>query len=441
MNLVWLDYLDSDQAVLSSDLVVKLNEPGFTIHFGALAVTLNILPKEWLLEETIGLPLKLSAEYTIPADVPYEVYMEAGEMYLGPVIGHVVPGIFADLNEKTLSTFLPRFAEYESIKGVIFICTKDSINTERCFIEGYYYNPEGKETGCTWKYGKFPFPNAMFNRSYLSQEKIDALSQRIGHTIFNSYWYNLNKWNIWRYLSKDRLLREHLPYTERYTDISQLRYFLNKYKSAYLKPFRQFKGRGIINVLKKDEGFAVVKNNNRSYHFDDEQSIDDFIKKTAETPLIIQQAVPYKIGDQLLDFRVFLQRNESKDWSFQGSMARISKPGSIITTSQGREDIIGGREALLNIYGLNYDAIDEVEKKMAEIVQKAVEVYEKRGMHIGDIAADLILDSNLHLWLLELQSNYASLNVPIPQIYKEITVTPFKYAKALAGFAKVQQYD
>ncbi len=70
------------------------------------------------------------------------------------------------------------------------------------------------------------------------------------------------------------------------------------------------------------------------------------------------------------------------------------------------------------------------------LVKNAIQKYEKSGMHLGDVAADVILDNNLHLWLLELQLNYGAEKVPgmPPEVFKEIMVTPFKYAKRLAGF-------
>ena len=76
---------------------------------------------------------------------------------------------------------------------------------------------------------------------------------------------------------------------------------------------------------------------------------------------------------------------------------------------------------------------------MFELVKSAVQVYEERGMHLADIAADIILDDNLHLWLLELQLNYASekkaYEIP-PEIFNRIMITPFKYAKAITQYGK-----
>lgn len=81
------------------------------------------------------------------------------------------------------------------------------------------------------------------------------------------------------------------------------------------------------------------------------------------------------------------------------------------------------------------DAV-KTENEMVIIVKAAIKIYEEKGMHIGDVAADLILDTNLHLWLLELQLNYGAEKgyLILPELFKDILVTPFKYAKALAGF-------
>ncbi len=436
MNYLWLASLESTQVAMNLSLYKELQRPNIiNIHFGALKKNFNVIIKNDLLIKTIGLPINFIDKYTIPTNIPYEIYHKDGKIYLGPVIAHVVMGRFDNLNKKELAEHLPRFSEYESIKGLIYICTKDSINVMQDLIKGYYYDPKGLVSGSVWRYGEFPLPNAIFNRSLLSQKTIKPLQKRIGIKIFNSYFHNLNKWNIWRNLSQDKELIQHLPYTEKYTGVKQLRRLLNKYQSVYLKPYSKSRGRGILNVSKKpsDKNFLVIDEKKQRYYFQNYKSVGNFLKKKLLKPSIIQQPVPFKIGNKQLDFRIILQRDKDKGWSYKGCAAKISQEGSVITNRKSREKVIEGKEALTTIYNLSEEAAVKMEKEMFNLTKKAIYIYEKTGMHLGDVGADIILDSDLHLWLLELQLNHGTTE-EFPKSYKEIMATPFRYAKALAGF-------
>jgi len=438
MNVLWLKSLTPGHLALSSDMFEEvMNSDRVILHFGLAKMKLKVVGVKDFPKDTVGLPYKLSDTYTVPTNLLYECILKEGGFYIGPVIAYVVLGRLKQLTRKKLSAFLPRVKEYEQIKGLIYVCTTDSINEGNAFVEGYYYDPCGPESGYPWKYGRFPLPNAVFNRSFLSQDRIKALRGKIGDTIFNSYWYALNKWLIWKILSTNCALKRHLPYTEKFISSKQLYNLLNKYDSVYIKPFNQSRGRGVKYVTKRKKGILVIDENKKTYNLKDENELNQFFKSNVTSSSIVQQAVPFKQGNRFHDFRIFLQKDENKQWAFKGSVLKISQEGSIITNTKGREKILDGRQALLTIYKMTEEDALRTEAEMTDLVTKAVRMYEKRGLHIADLAADVILDASRHLWLLELQLNYAAEradDLP-PAIFKEIMAAPFRYAKALSGFS------
>lgn len=415
-----------------------LNLPdSITIHFGMFKVDSQVIIHNDLPDETIGIPRNFSNRYTIPTDLPYEILYKTGEFHIGPVIGHAVAGKFSNLNNETLSAYLPRLAEYDVIKGLVFICTKDSIYPNKDFIKGYYYDPKESNGNNVWKKGRFPLPNSLFNCSSISRKQVKALQKKMGDTIFNSSWSNLDKWDLWLKLSKSNECVKYLPYTEEYRSIKDLESFLKKYSSVYLKPFCKSRGRGILNVFITEDKkeMIVIDDSMKRYCFKDYKTLDGFLAKKLMKPSIIQQAVPFRLDDKMIDFRIILQRDQNKEWSFKGSFAKISKKGSVITNSRCREKVIDGREALISIYDMSHKEAVNTEKEMIELTKKAIEIYERDGMHIGDVAADITIDANHHIWLLELQLNHAISEESIPPtIYKDMKTTPIRYAKALAGF-------
>lgn len=438
MELIWLTTLEPNQIALNKTQYKELHQPDHLhIHIGLFKTTLKVKIINQLSDRTIGLPMNIADQYTIPTDIPYEIYHKGGEIHIGPVIGHVVVGSFENLNNNSLAAYLPRLAEYESIKGLFYVCTKDSIYPDQNLIKGYYYHPKGQKTGDVWRKGKFPLPNAMFNRSFISQKKIKALQEKMGDKIFNSYWQNLSKWDIYERLSKDQEILKHLPYTEKYSNIKQLKSFLKKYDSVYFKPFSKSRGVGILNIkqnkVKHDE-IIVIDERKERYYFKDFKEVDDFLKKRLLNPSIIQQGVPFRVNNRMLDFRIILQRDQYKQWSYQGIFAKYSQPDSVITNGQSRDKVLDGKKALKDFFRITEEKAKKIELEMINIITKAIHIYEKSGIHIGDIAADIIVDSSLHLWLLELQLNHGISESLPPEIFKEIKVTPIRYAKALAGF-------
>ncbi|MBM6618223.1 hypothetical protein JR050_11190 [Bacillus sp. RD4P76] len=63
---------------------------------------------------------------------------------------------------------------------------------------------------------------------------------------------------------------------------------------------------------------------------------------------------------------------------------------------------------------------------------------ERKGQVIGDVALDIVLDSNKRIWLLEVQINYG-VDERLYQLlsdgsYKKVWTTPIEHAKALSGY-------
>lgn len=460
MKVMWMNSLASDKIAMNSDLYKELLQPQkIIVHCGMLEVKLNVLVKNDLLEGKIGLPVTFSDQYTIPKDIPYEIYYKGGALYLGPVIAYVASGSKL-FNKKSYAFNLPAFLDYNSIKGLIITCTESSIDVGSGLVEGYYLNPKAKNRENAWRYGKFPLPNVIFNRSFMSQEKIKAIENKIGKKIFNSYLLNLDKWNIWKFLSKDKTIKKHLPYTQKFSGIRQLKSLLDKYGSLYLKPCNYGGGKGVMKVDKTKTGITLIDDQMKSHYFSNYEMLSGLLKNrmshvnqqlvhakkrwisrffgnNSARFYLVQQAVPFKKNNRQVDFRVFLQKNSNLKWASSGLVARIAREGSIITNRRGREMMTTGRDALTSIYGVNEKRAKQIESEIANLIIRVVKKYEELGFHLGDVAADITLDANLNIWLLELQLYYSIKGWQtkgLREFYIKLVTTPFKYAKAIAGF-------
>lgn len=433
----WLDSLKENEIALSEQIYNELSQPKkMKIHFGSCEIELQVMNNSQLNNKSIGLPYKFNSSYTIPTSIDYEYVIINDAIYIGPIIAYIVSGKFNKFTHKTLATYLPRMKVHKETGGLFFICTKDAIDIDNLKIKGYYYSFTDSNNG-EWKLGEFPLPDAIYNRSFISRNTRLKLQKLLGNVIFNSTYVNLDKWRLWRNLSKRKSLKKHLPYTEKYTSTHQIFEFIEKFDAFYIKPRRKCRGIGIYYLSRTTDGFTVCDEKQQTTLLKDQQQIIDFFERSIIYPSIIQQPVPYKHKNRVIDFRVYLQKNEKKEWTFQGFTTRVSKEGSVVTNTVGRDYLLRGSEALATTFQLNKKTALKIEKEMIEVVQSAAQIYEDRGMHIADLAADIILDPHLNIWLLELQLTYATEKkvheIP-PEIFNKIMVTPFKYAKSLTRF-------
>ncbi|KAB3529308.1 YheC/YheD family endospore coat-associated protein [Alkaliphilus serpentinus] len=441
MELLWLRSLKEDFIAMNPSLYKKFSNPKkITLHFGQLKMELKAVVRKTLAYDTIGLSHKLHSKFLIPKDVPYEIYNDDGDVYIGPLIAYISLSKYKQLLNQKYVKSLPSFLDYNSVKGVIVICAEDSINLKSGTIEGYYLSKGQKK----WKEGIFPLPDAIFNHSLMNQNRISSLQKKIGDKVFNSYRLNLNKWETWQLLSTNSKIAPHLPYTEKYTNIAKVKGLLEKYHSLYLKPASRARGIGQMKLDKERRGISLVDFEKNKLFFKDYQDLSKFLDRKISTNYIVQQAVHYKAKNRHVDFRLVLQKNSDRKWGLTGLVARIAKEGSIITNAQGRDQSILGKKALKSIFGLSDEKAKSIISQMTDIVIEAVNMYEKNGYHLGDLAADIALDPNLHIWLLELQLNYgvnARTTEGLTEFFQRVVSTPFKYAKALSGFTSKNTED
>ena len=178
---------------------------------------------------------------------------------------------------------------------------------------------------------------------------------------------------------------------------------------------------------------SLLENNSKRKFFNTTNSLYKAIK---QKNYILQPSVAYKKGKRNLDFRVILQKDETKKWNYTGSICRVSIKNSIITNFKNKDSALDGLEALGSIYQLSPEQAKEKEEEMVQLCKGLVKAIEDKGVHLGDVAFDIIIDSKLRLWVLEIQIRYgvfARRDVS-PELFHKFMVTPLYYAKALAGF-------
>lgn len=426
MNVSWIEKESENDVYLSSDLANQHALKDAEVQFGQLIRKVSVKISKVLPANTIHISKSIFKPYTIPTNLPYEIVIHKNRIKLGPVIGIVISyKRFFNHQE-----YVGRTHEYTKIKGLLFICRPNTIDFEKNSISGYYFNPHGKTKSTQWIEGTFPFPNVMYNRRMNLQEKIYNQLTQGKVQVFNSHY--INKWEQFELFSQKANLQSYLPETLKLTK-SSLAIMLEKHEEIYVKPTKRANGSGIKLIKKSDQGFLLIENDSSQKNY---KTVHSLFKAIQKRNTILQQSVAFKTDNRNVDFRVCIQKDQSTTWKHQGISCKVSKENSIITNAKGRDAILTGLESLITIYQLPYDEAKRKENEMFQLCQKLAESIEENGIHLGDVAFDIIIDSNLQLWVLESQIRYQAFSKEEHEyeFYYKTMTTPMYYAKALAGF-------
>lgn len=401
-----------------------------TFHFGSWQREVSVRISEDLPVQMIGLSENLRDEVFIP-DLFYEMRITEDQVKLGPIILYLVSKRFI----KRLDKIKERIENFVPVNGLILLSTVSGINTESETIEGYYFQPKTSTKEAEWIEGIFCYPGAIFKRVPVPAEIDKHLYERTNGCIFNSNYFS--KWEMWKWLEPDSFIRNHLPYTLELNTVEDIYHMLEGYRSIYLKPKDGSGGKGIIQIKYDDHFYQIITSKqqvSKVVSLDDNPLIQSVVKK--KNKYMIQQGVPFVHESRNIDFRIYMQKDETKQWKYSGLIARFAKPGSVTTNLRNLDCLLEGKEAFRQLFGLDQDSIDQLEQKVVNICLHACLLLDQHGC-FGDIAIDFILDNDMHVWLLEMNKRYGYKSFSLigdVKLFNDIIKKPFLYASALAGF-------
>lgn len=432
LNIKWVRSKNNDDIhfPVSYQREEKLASEKINFHFGSWSKKMTVRFDNKLSANTIGLSKNLQKELFIPDDLSYEFKITKNSLHVGPMILWIAANTNERLN-KRLKNLQRRIDDFVPVRGMICICAEEGINTNTKEIEGYYFQPKTKEGGLKWKKATFSSPGSVFKRVPLTEMTNKHLCEMTKDRMFNSYFFN--KWEMWEWLSSDSTLKKHLPFTKKVNSMKQIKEMLATYPSVYLKPVKGSEGKRIIQLESDGSLFQITddkKDKKSVSHLEDHTLLQKRIN--GSNRYLVQQGVPTKYGSRNVDFRIYMQKNESQQWKSSGITARISQPGSIITNIRHLDYWMTGREAFQKIFNLDKKGAYSQVKKIINICTRACESLEKKGNY-GDIAIDFIVDKNLHVWILEMNLRQVY-PVEDPNLAPKVKRTPFLYAMSIAGF-------
>ncbi|UOE95863.1 YheC/YheD family protein [Alkalihalobacillus sp. LMS39] len=431
MKVKWIKDNEEDNIYFPRSFLQTIQSQGKRMFYFGLwkkELTVNILTD--LSEGMIGLSRNLKEEVFIP-DLDYEISVDEKQVNVGPVIAYLVSNRFI----QKLDVIKERIENAVPVKGLLILSTVSRINVEDETMEGYYFQPGSKKEESQWKEGNFKYPASIFKRVPVPSNIDEHLYEKTNGRIFNSNFFN--KWEMWEWLHPDPVIRKHLPTTKEVNRIDDLYNMLDIYPAIYLKPKEGSGGKGIIQV-KYDGQFYQISSKQEKHekveNLEGHRKIKKIMKKKSK--YMIQQGVPLTHDSRNVDFRLYMQKDETQQWKCSGFIARFAVPGSVTTNMRYLDYLMEGSEALRKLFRLDEKEITELEQKIETICLRACQLLDKQGC-FGDIAIDFILDQNQHLWILEMNKRYGYKSLSLignSEFHNKIISNPFLFAYSLAGF-------
>lgn len=450
MYIEWIVGKESNHIYLSSKTTEEYGivSKQMIFHFGAWKQEVQIIIWEGLKQGRIGLPEAWKQKFTIPDTIPFELYREGDELHLGPVIALIVFSKKREMTLRKMNRYRHYFHHYRKIKGLLYLCASDEIDTELKLIHGYYFDPHAQDKSNPWKVGTFPYPGAAYNRTPMRKTVFDDLFSVMGDRIFNSYSNgSFNKWELWQRLSPHPRLRSHLPHTVPLSSRHILDEMINRYGSVYLKPAGGTLSKGIIKARRDGKSYCFIYPNRKKRGtgtinelIGTSGELDSWILTLKEKEYLAQQAITMKkYKDMPIDFRVIMQKNGKGYWKCTSIFGKFGKQGSIITNFTKSGFVRSGIDSFRLAFHMNKHEALLKTKELKDISYQICSLFDKYGNY-GDVGIDLMVDVDQKVWILEVNTLDTYHRFPLhtknKKLYRKVVSTPLTYAKYLTGFTK-----
>lgn len=428
---------------LSPNLIKELGlkeHQNVTLHFGSSSTRL------WVIQQRLnkvpdGIQMRLSRAVINRLHMPENISLsikpiDNGNFRLGPVIGILTFGNV--MTRKNFSFYLNyvRWLKY----GLLYVFGTRNIDTNTKTIIGYYYDKVTK----TWKPGEFPYPDAVMDRCYPNPYKAHSrLEEVIGKgNIFNKKCL-INKFDFFTALHENKFLSTHLPETRMLAQVSDLRYFLDKYREAFIKPLNGMKGMGILNISPEKNKLVcrlMDKNVLKTKKITHPGEIFGVLKQIGSRGrYIIQNAVPrMKYRGKPFSFRVIVYKDGSGKWKVPAIFSKAAQGDSFLTNfNSGAKFIL--LENLFNDIEKQLPCSKEAFiNRLTNLALEAAQALDNKYGPLGKLGLDIVVDTSGKPWLIEANGNPGlipwNVQAEFPKWRDQVFQFPLAYATYLAGF-------
>ncbi|WP_231891322.1 YheC/YheD family endospore coat-associated protein [Paenibacillus swuensis] len=311
-----------------------------------------------------------------------------------------------------------------------FVFTPEDIDRSRNLINAQFYDTSKARWTRKWT----SFPTLIFDRCRYQPNKRFHQLQNFRKTYPKLVYLNRpisNKWVIYEIMMKNSRIRPHLPETKLCMRVKDVTDFLGRYNLVYLKPKNGTGGRGILRIERMTNQIYLIqgRDHNRKIITPQRVTRSQITERLKNWQLpgryLIQQGIQLKLKDgRVHDYRLLIQKNGTGNWEVTGCAGRIGAHRSITSNLHGGGQAVK-MDDLLGRWFDNEDKIREVKQTADDLALEVSHFVEDKYGKLCELALDLAIDKEGHVWLLEINPK------PAREVFKQIGESD-TYTKAIS---------
>jgi hypothetical protein len=318
----------------------------------------------------------------------------------------------------------------------LILFTPQDVDEAKRRVRAHIYNPATKRWMRSWT----SFPHLIFDRCRKQNSERYAQLLRFREKYRSIPFLNRplrNKWIIHETLSEDPDIRVHLPACQLFSEYELLPKFLKAYGLVYIKPIDGTGGRGIVSVERLNSGLCLLKGRGQKREIIPAKQLTmdqlkEFILSNGllENHLLHQGIRIALDNGRVHDYRMLIQKNGIGKWEVTGCACRVGANESVTS------NLHGGGQAFPMTTMLKQWLNDERKVRSAihsaeRLAHRVVERLEQQYGRICELALDLAVDREGHVWLLEVNDKPARevfRQAGELKTYRQTIARPLEYA-------------
>ncbi|WP_138753023.1 YheC/YheD family protein [Paenibacillus sinopodophylli] len=367
-------------------------------------------------------------------------------LVMGPLIGVLISRDYPHMPDKpfgSITMFCKELVEACTAQGAyVYFFTPNQIGSSLDNLDGWVY-----EGG--WRKVTMPVPDVVNNR--LTSRKLEnrpsvqhfmkEVKQQHQTSVFNEKF--LDKTEVFDALKKDETLVRYLPESHLLRNYTMMKSMCSRYSSVFLKPVRGSLGKGIIQIIRLDNGtyqamYATAAGTRKQPYTSLVKLFSTISVKMKTVRYQIQQGLQLiEIQKRPVDFRALVQKNAAGKWTITSIVARTAGTHHFVSNLArgGTLSTVGEAVAKSNLQA-GVSRKDAAQRLQQAALNIARGVDTQIPAHFGELGIDLAMDTSGRVWLLEVNSKPSKNdNTPLNDNKIRPSVRMMiQYSRFLSGF-------
>ena len=274
-------------------------------------------------------------------------------------------------------------------------------------LEGYFLAENG------WTQMFLPFPDVIYNRIHSRRMESSAAFAQFTDELrakeiplFNGRF--LAKHEVHQHLLLEHELLEHLPDTILLGEKEHFLSFIDRHHLLYFKPSSGSQGKNICRMTFRDDGFWLIEHaasTHKAFTVETKEKLFHTLKRLSRNrEYIIQKGLLlFEKNQRKVDFRILLHKNEQLQWKVTSMVARAGDPGKIVSNLAQGGIMQNAADFLKETFKREEAAL--INQSLMQLARKTAKALdEHHEEHFGELGIDLALDTELHPWIIEVNS-------------------------------------